>query len=63
MWNASQKSYATISQNLTSYFSSSRFERLLLERPYNAMQNRYRDNFWRHENCSNEYEAFLTFVA
>ena len=38
-------------------FSSLRFERLLPEGPYNAMQNRYRDN----ENYVNEYEAFLIF--
>ena len=26
-------------------------------------QIRYRDNFWRRENYSNEYETVLTFVA
>ena len=31
--------------NSTSNFSSLRFERLLPECPYNAMQNRYHDNF------------------
>ena len=35
---------------------------MLPERPYsyNVMQIRYCDNFWRRENYSNEYEAFLT---
>ena len=63
MRNVAWKSSALISQNLSSNFSTSRFERLLQERPYKAMQNRYRDNFWRREYYSNELETFLTFVA
>ena len=43
MKNVALKSSALISQNLTSNFSSLRFERLLPERPYNAMQNWYRE--------------------
>ena len=63
MRNVAWKSSASITQNLTSNFSSFRFERLLPELQYNAMQIRYRDNLWRLENYSNQYEAFLTFVA
>ena len=35
---------------------------MLPERPYNAMQNRYRENFWRQKNYSNEYETFLLLL-
>ena len=43
MRNVAWISSASISQNLTSNFSSLRFEHMLPERSYNAMQNRYRD--------------------
>ena len=56
------KPFALTSQNLKSNFSSLRSERLLPEHPYNAMQNRYRNNFWRHENYSNVLKPFLLLL-
>ena len=61
MRNVALKSPALISQNSTKFQFIKIWE--MPERPYNAMQNRYRDNFWRRENYSNEYETFPTFVA
>ena len=45
MWNIFENPLLQFQKNSTSNFTSLRFERLLPERPYNAMQSQNRDNF------------------